>query len=115
MTRIKRGIAAHRRHKKMIKAAKGYRVLRSNTFKQAKTAFMRAGLNAYRDRRLQKRNFRRLWILRINAACRAYGVQYSRFVYGLTIKNIRVDRKMLADLAVSEPQTFKAVLDKAMA
>ncbi|MBU1992935.1 50S ribosomal protein L20 [Patescibacteria group bacterium] len=114
MTRIKRGVTAHRRHHKMVKAAKGYRGLRSKTFAQAKNAVMKAGTNAYRDRRLRKRTFRRLWITRINAACRVHGVQYSRFVYGLTIKKILVDRKILADMAVHEPDTFKAVLDKAM-
>lgn len=98
----------------MVKAAKGYRGLRSKTFAQAKNAVMKAGTNAYRDRRLRKRTFRRLWITRINAACRVHGVQYSRFVYGLTIKKILVDRKILADMAVHEPDTFKAVLDKAM-
>lgn len=116
MTRIKRGAGgAHRRHHKMLKAAKGYRGLRHKTFKQAKHAVMKSGQNAYRDRRLKKRSFRRLWITRINAACRANGVKYSRFIYGMTIKKILVDRKVLADLAVHEPETFKAVLDKAMA
>lgn len=114
MTRIKRGVSAHRRHQKVLKAAKGYRGLRSRTFTQAKNAMMKAGQHAYRDRRLKKRVFRRLWITRINAACRAHGVQYSRFINGLTLKNILVDRKILADLAVFEPDTFKAVLDAAM-
>ena len=114
MTRVRSGVTAHRRHRKVVKAAKGYRGLRSRIFKQAKNAVMKAGTNAYRDRRLKKRTFRRLWITRINAACRSHGVQYSRFIYGLTIKKILVDRKVLADLAVSEPDTFKAVLDKAM-
>lgn len=114
MTRIKRGVTAHRRHKKYINAAKGYRGLRHKIFNQAKNAAMKAGLHSYVDRKKKKRVFRRLWIVRINAACRMYGVKYSRFIYGLTVKNIKVDRKILADLAVSEPETFKAVLDKAV-
>jgi large subunit ribosomal protein L20 len=114
MTRVKRGVTAHRRHRKIVKAAKGYRGLRHRTFKHAKNAVMKAGMNAYRDRRLKKRTFRRLWITRINAACRAHDVKYSRFIHALTLKDIKVDRKILAELAVNEPETFKAVLDEAM-
>ncbi|MFC1599649.1 50S ribosomal protein L20 [Patescibacteria group bacterium] len=111
MTRVKRGVQAHRRHKKVIKAAKGYRGLRSKTFRQAKNAVMKAGINAYRDRRLKKRTFRSLWITRINAACRANGISYSRFINGCFHADMRVDRKMLAELAVSEKEAFKAIVD----
>jgi large subunit ribosomal protein L20 len=113
MTRIKRGVQAHRRHRKIVKAAKGYRGLRSKTFKQAKTAVMKAGMNAYRDRRLKKRSFRRLWITRINAACRANGITYSRFMNALLNSDIQIDRKMLADLAIHNEEAFKAIVEKA--
>lgn len=113
MTRVKRGVTAHRRHRKIVKAAKGYRGLRSCTFKQAKNAVMKAGINAYRDRRLRKRTFRRLWITRINAACRAHGMAYSRFINALMKANIQIDRKMLAEIAVNNEAAFKAVVEKA--
>lgn len=111
MTRIKRGVNAHRRHQKVVKAAKGYRGLRSKTFKQAKIATMKAGQHAYTDRRLKKRTFRQLWIARINAACRDLGVSYSRFIAGLNAKSVAVDRKMLAELAANEPETFKKIVE----
>ena len=111
MTRVKRGVQAHRRHKKVIKAAKGYRGLRSKTFRQAKTAVMKAGINAYRDRRLKKRTFRSLWIIRIHAACRANGISYSRFINGCFHADMMVDRKMLAELAVSDKAAFKTIVD----
>ena len=111
MTRVKRGVTAHRRHRKTVKAAKGYRGLRSKTFRQAKNAVMKAGLNSYRDRRNKKRVFRSLWIARINAACREHGLAYSRFIAGLNDKGIAVNRKMLAELAVNEPKAFKAVVE----
>jgi len=98
-----------------VKAAKGYRGLRSKTFRQAKNAVMKAGIHSYRDRRLKKRTFRSLWIARINAACRALDVKYSRLIDGMTKKNISVNRKMLAEIAVSAPEAFKAVVEKAMA
>lgn len=113
MSRVKRGVFAHRRHKKVIKAAKGYRGLRSKTFKQAKNAVMKAGVNAYRDRRIKKRTFRSLWITRINSACRANGISYSRFINGLLHADIQIDRKMLADLAVNNEAAFKAIVEKA--
>ena len=115
MTRVKRGFSAHRRHRKTVKAAKGYRGLRSKTFRQAKNALMKAGTNAYRDRRLKKRSFRRLWIVRINAACRAEGVSYSRFINSLQKKSILVDRKILAEIALNEPEVFKKILNEAVA
>lgn len=108
MTRVKRGVTAHRRHRKTVKAAKGYRGLRSKTFKQAKNALMKAGTNAYRDRRNKKRTFRRLWIARINAACRPLGVTYSRLIGAMTDKAIVVNRKMMAEMAATEPESFKA-------
>ena len=114
MTRVKSGENAHRRHRKVVKAAKGYRGLRSKTFKQAKNAVMKAGQHAYTHRRTRKREFRRLWITRINAACREHGVAYSRFVDGMTKKGIELNRKMLAELAIHEPKVFKAVVDVAM-
>jgi large subunit ribosomal protein L20 len=114
MTRVKSGENAHRRHRKVVKAAKGYRGLRSKTFKQAKNAVAKAGQHAYAHRRTRKRDFRRLWITRINAACREHGVAYSRFVDGMTKKGIELNRKMLAELAIHEPKVFKAVLDAAM-
>ncbi len=112
MTRIKRSQKmGHRRHRTVVKAAKGYRGLRSRTFKQAKNAIMKAGTNAYRDRRLKKRTFRQLWILRINAACRAHGMKYSRFMAALIDNHIVINRKALAELAIHEPATFKAIVD----
>lgn len=113
MPRVKRGVAAHRRHKKVLKAAKGYRGLRSKTFKQANAAVMKAGVNAYRDRRIKKRTFRRVWITRINSACRAQGISYSRFINGCLHADIKLDRKMLAELAVNNPDAFAAVVEKA--
>jgi len=113
MTRVKRGVTAHRRHRKVVKAAKGYRGLRSKTFKQAKNAVAKAGMHAYKHRKTRKREFRRLWITRINAACRELGTSYSRFIDGMTKKGIEVNRKILAELAVSEPEAFKAVVEAA--
>lgn len=111
MTRIKRGVTAHRRHRQVVKAAKGMRGLRGNTFKASKNAVMKAGLHAYRDRRLKKRTFRSLWIARINAACRPLGISYSRLIAAMTVKNVAIDRKMLSELAVNEPEVFKAVVE----
>lgn len=113
MTRVKRGVVAHRRHRKVVKAAKGFRGLRSKNFRAAKNAVMKAGLNSYKDRRLKKRSFRGLWIARINAACRPLGISYSRLVAGMTMKNIRVNRKMLAELAANEAEAFKAIVEAA--
>lgn len=111
MTRIKRSQKmGHRRHRKIVKAAKGFRGLRSKTFKQAKTALMKAGTNAYRDRRLKKRTFRQLWIARINAACRAQGVSYSRFMAGLIDNQIIINRKMLSEMAIHAPASFAALV-----
>ncbi|MBN2095854.1 50S ribosomal protein L20 [Candidatus Peregrinibacteria bacterium] len=115
MPRVKRGMAAHRRHKKIFKQAKGFRGKRKNVFKLAKNAVMKAGQNAYRDRKLKKRTFHQLWVLRINNACRENGLKYSRFIYGLELADITINRKMLSELAVSEPDAFKEIVEKAKA
>lgn len=113
MPRVKRGENAHRRHREVVKAAKGYRGLRSRNFRAAKNAVMKAGMNAYTHRRTKKRDFRRLWILRINGACRALGVKYSRLMDALNKKDVMLNRKMLAELAMNEPKAFEAVVDLA--
>jgi large subunit ribosomal protein L20 len=115
MPRVKRGVTAHRRHKKIIKAAKGYRGRRKNVFKLAKNAVMKAGMNAYRDRKLKKRTFHQLWVLRINNACRELDIKYSRFIYGCELAGMAINRKMLAELAVNEPDVFKEIVEKAKA
>jgi len=115
MARVKRGVTTHARHKKIIKAAKGYRGRRKNTFRVANQAVEKAGQYAYRDRKVRKRNFRALWIQRINAASREHGMTYGRFINGLSKAGIEVDRKVMADLAVREPEAFKALVEKAEA
>ncbi len=115
MSRVKRGVTAHRRHKKILKLAKGYRGKRKNVFKLAKNAVMKAGTNAYRDRRLKKRTFHQLWVLRINNACRELDMKYSRFIYGLELAGIEINRKMLAELAVNNPDVFKEIVELAKA
>jgi len=106
MPRANSSVPRHRRHRKIVKQAKGYYGARSRTFKSAKDAVVRAGLYAYRHRRQRKRMFRRLWITRINAACRLNGITYSAFINGLKTKGIDLDRKILADMAVNDPQAF---------
>lgn len=106
MSRIKTGVTAHRRHKKILKLAKGYRGARSKQFKKANESVMKALYYARRDRRAKKRDFRRLWITRINAAARVHGISYSRLINGLTKAGVAVDRKMLADLAVHDMKAF---------
>lgn len=115
MSRVKRGVTAHARHRKVIKKAKGYYGRRKNTFRVANQAVEKAGQYAYRDRRARKRNFRSLWIQRINAAAREAGLTYARFINGLDRAGIEVDRKVLADIAVREPEAFKALAEKAKA
>ncbi len=115
MSRVKRGVTAHARHKKVIKAAKGYYGRRKNTIRVAKQAVEKAGQYAYRDRRVRKRNFRALWIQRINAGARIHGLTYARFIDGLCKSEIAVDRKVLADLAVREPEAFGVLVAKAKA
>ena len=115
MSRVKRGVTAHARHKKIIKQASGYYGRRKNTFRTAVQAVEKAGQYAYRDRRRKKRTFRSLWIQRINAAARELGVTYGRFIEGLGKAGIAIDRKVLADLAVKEPEAFKTLVEKAKA
>ena len=115
MARVKRGVTARARHKKIIKQAAGYYGRRKNVFRAAVQAVEKAGQYAYRDRRVKKRNFRALWIQRINAASRELGLTYARFIAGLGKAGVEVDRKMLADLAVREPAAFKTLVEKARA
>jgi len=115
MPRVKRGVIAHARHKKVIKNAKGYRGARKNVFRVAKQAVDKAGQYAYRDRRQRKRQFRILWIARINAAARECGMSYSRFINGLNRAEVEIDRKVLADLAMHDKNAFSALADKAKA
>ncbi len=113
MSRVKRGVTTHARHRKVIKAAKGYYGRRKNTFRVANQAVEKAGQYAYRDRKTRKRNFRALWIQRINAAAREHGMTYGRFIHGLSKAGIEVDRKVLADLAVREPEAFATLVGQA--
>lgn len=113
MPRVKRGVQARRRHKKVLKQAKGYYGARSRIFRVAKQAVTKAGQYAYRDRRQRKRQFRTLWIARINAASRANGLSYSRFIAGLKKAEIGLDRRVLADLAVHDKDAFAAIVEKA--
>lgn len=113
MPRVKRGVVARASHKKVLKKAKGYRGARSRVFRVAEQAVTKAGQYAYRDRKAKKRVFRRLWIARINAAARECGISYSRLMQGLKQAGVEIDRKMLADLAVSDSAAFSAIVDKA--
>ncbi|MDR9467806.1 MULTISPECIES: 50S ribosomal protein L20 [Marinospirillum] len=115
MARVKRGVQARRRHKKILKLAKGYYGARSRVFRVAKQAVIKAGQYAYRDRRVRKRQFRALWIARINAAARINGMSYSRFISGLKKADIAIDRKVLADIAVHDQATFAAIVEKSKA
>lgn len=113
MPRIKRGVTAHARHKKVLAQAKGYRGRRKNVYRVAKQAVTKAGQYAYRDRRQKKRVFRALWIARINAAAREHGLSYSRMINGLNKSAIVIDRKVLAELAVSDKNAFAQLADQA--
>src|SRR5215467_2420555 len=115
MSRVKRGVAGHAKHKKVYKAAKGYYGRRKNTIRIAKQAVEKAGQYAFRDRKRKKRTFRALWIQRINAAVRPFGLNYSRFMDGIAKAGIMVDRKVLSDLAIVEPAAFQAIVEKAKA
>jgi large subunit ribosomal protein L20 len=115
MSRVKRGVTAHARHKKVLKAAEGYYGRRKSTIRVAKQAVEKAGQYAYRDRRIKKRNFRALWIQRINAAVRDYGLTYGRFIDGLSKAEIAVDRKVLSDLAITQPEAFGVLVTQAKA
>ena len=115
MARVKRGVQVRKRHKKILKQAKGYYGARSRCYKVAKQAVTRAGQYAYRDRKQKKREFRGLWIIRINAAARACGLSYSRFIAGVKKANIALDRKSLAELAVFDIHAFQTIAEKAKA
>ena len=111
MARVKRGVEARRKHKKVLKLAKGYRGARSRTFKVAKQAVTRAGQYAYRDRKVKKRTFRSLWIVRINAAVRGHGMSYSDFMNSLKKANIKLDRRVLANIAAEDEQSFADLVE----
>ena len=113
MSRVKRGVTKHARHKKIIDAATGYRGRRKNTFRIANQAVEKAGQYAYIGRKLKKRQYRALWIQRINAAARLHGMTYGRFIDGLNKSGIEMDRKQLAEIAISEPAAFKMLVDQA--
>lgn len=113
MARVKRGVTAHARHKKILKMAKGYRGRSSTCFRPALQRVEKGLMYAYRDRRVKKREFRALWIQRINAAVREFGLTYSRFIGGLIKANVSVDRKIMADLAMNQPEAFKSLVEKA--
>ena len=115
MPRVKRGVTAHARHKKVLKKAKGYYGARSRIYRVAKQAVIKAGQYAYRDRRQRKRQFRALWIVRINAASRNCGISYSQLINGMQKAAIAIDRKVLADLAVYDFTAFSAIAEKAKA
>ena len=112
MSRVKRGVTKHTRHQKILKAAKGYYGVRRKLFGVALQAVEKASAYAYRDRRVNKRNFRSLWIQRINAGVRQFDMKYSTFINGLKKKGIELDRKVLSELAVNEPDAFKLLVDK---
>jgi large subunit ribosomal protein L20 len=113
MARVKRGVTSHAKHKKVFEAAKGFYGRRKNTIRIAKQAVEKSMQYAYRDRKNRKRSFRALWIQRINAGVREYGLTYSRFIDGLAKAGIEIDRKVLSDLAIHEPEAFKAIVEKA--
>ncbi len=111
MAKVKHSVATRKRKKRLLKKAKGFWGDRSKQYQQARRALMHALVYAYRDRRIKKRNFRRLWISRINAACRASGITYSAFMHGLKIAKVSLDRKILADLAIKDNQAFKKLVE----
>ena len=115
MARVKRGVTAHAKHKKVLKAASGFYGRRKNTIRIAKQAVEKANQYAFRDRKRRKRTFRALWIQRLNAAVRPFGLTYSQFIHGLAKAEITVDRKVLPDLAIHEPAAFQAIVEKAKA
>jgi large subunit ribosomal protein L20 len=115
MARVKRGVIAGRRHKKILGKAKGYYNARRKVFRTAKQAVIKAGQYAYEGRKIKKRDYRSLWIQRLNAAARAYGLSYSRLIAGLKLLELAVDRKALSDLAVNEPEAFGAIIEQVKA
>jgi large subunit ribosomal protein L20 len=112
MARVKRGVIAGRRHKKVLGKAKGYYNARRKVFRTAKQAVIKAGQYAYKGRKIKKRDYRALWIQRLNAAARAYGLSYSRLIQGMKLLGLAIDRKALADLAVNEPAAFGAIVEQ---
>jgi large subunit ribosomal protein L20 len=114
MARVKRGLMRHKRHKKVISRAKGYWGRKKNVFKRAQEQVMKSGQYAFRDRRAKKRDFRRLWIVRLTAACEECGVKYSQFIHGLTTNGIQVNRKMLSELAIADMDAFRKVVAQAV-
>jgi len=115
MARVKRGVTAHAKHKKTLDAAKGFRGRRKNTIRAAKAAVDKSMQYAYRDRKNKKRTFRALWIQRVNAAVRELGLTYSRFIAGLAVAGIEIDRKVLSEMAIHEPAAFKAIVEQVKA
>jgi len=115
MARVKRGVIARARHNKVLKKAKGYYNARRKVFRAAKQAVIKAGQYAYRDRRAKKRDFRALWITRINAAARVYGLSYSKLIAGINEAGLEIDRKVLADLAIHDTVAFGAIVERAKA
>jgi large subunit ribosomal protein L20 len=115
MARVKRGVTSHAKHKKVLKAAKGFYGRRKNTIRVAKQAVEKSMQYAYRDRKNRKRTFRALWIQRLNAAVRVHGLTYSRFIDGLGKAGIEIDRKVLSDIAIREPEAFAAIVEQAKA
>ncbi|MCK4891088.1 MAG: 50S ribosomal protein L20 [Candidatus Pacebacteria bacterium] len=113
MTRVKRGVMANKRRKKVIKKAKGFLNARSKKYKAAKEALMKAGTYAYRDRKVKKRTMRALWQIRINAKAREFGLSYNRFIHALKLAKIEIDRKILSELAIEDPKIFKNIVEKA--
>lgn len=113
MARVKRAVHARKKRKKVLEMASGYYGAKSRNYRKAKEQLFKSLSYAYRDRKQKKREFRKLWIVRINAACRENGISYSNFIHGLKLANIDIDRKMLADLAVSDPQAFAELVEKA--
>lgn len=113
MTRVKRGVASHAKHKKTLEAVKGYRGSRSRLIRTAKAALLHSGAYAYHGRKRMKRDFRRLWIVRISEAVKSHGHSYSRFIQALKVKNIILDRKILSNIVVDDPKTFEAIVTKA--
>ncbi len=115
MARVKRGVTSHAKHKKVLKAAKGFYGRRKNTIRIAKQAVEKANQYAYRDRKRRKRTFRALWIQRLNAAVRPFGMNYSQFINGLNKSGLEIDRKVLSDLAIREPAAFEVIVEKVKA
>ncbi len=113
MARVKGGMSTKKRHRRVLKLAKGYRGAKSKQFKTAKQAVMKSGVYSYIGRKQKKRDFRKLWIARINAATRQHGLSYSKFMYGLKVAGLEINRKMLAELAVSDSDAFKSLVETA--